>query len=159
MAAAFDVAQGSAEFTWENTILFPWWPQQEGCCHSRVPGSRQTPAWPPPPRRGTRGATTGTQGRPLCTPPPPPPCSHTTHTHPVFLCNVLQRRWIHTERLRKDENTETTNFQNKSVSQEPSCRSCQKEFYTFWSDLFEQIKLIQSYVSISVVQRNYFYSS
>lgn len=46
MAAVFDVVQGFSEFTWENTLLFPWRPQQEGCCHSRVLGSQQTTVWP-----------------------------------------------------------------------------------------------------------------
>lgn len=39
MAVLFDVAQSSNEFTGENTLLFPWRPQQEGCCHSRRQGS------------------------------------------------------------------------------------------------------------------------
>lgn len=45
MAAAFDVVQSPEEFSWENTMLFPWWPQQEGYCQSRAPGSQQTAAW------------------------------------------------------------------------------------------------------------------
>lgn len=49
MAAPFDVVQGSAEFTGENTRLFPWQPQEEGCCHSG-----QAP--------GTPGAARGTPG-------------------------------------------------------------------------------------------------
>lgn len=43
MAAWFDVVHSSTEFTGENTLLFPWRPQQEGCCHSKRQGSRQGP--------------------------------------------------------------------------------------------------------------------
>lgn len=39
MAVPFDVVQSSTEFTGENTLLFPWQPQEEGCCHSgQAPG-------------------------------------------------------------------------------------------------------------------------
>lgn len=43
MAALFDVVRSSTEFTGENTLLFPWRPQQEGCCHSKRQGSRRGP--------------------------------------------------------------------------------------------------------------------
>lgn len=43
MAALFDVVRSSTKFTGENTLLFPWRPQQEGCCHSKRQGSRRGP--------------------------------------------------------------------------------------------------------------------
>lgn len=43
MAVLFDVVQSSTKFTGENTLLFPWRPQQEGCYHSKRQGSGQGP--------------------------------------------------------------------------------------------------------------------
>lgn len=45
MAAVFDVVWSSAASTWENTLLFPWEPQHEGCCHRATRRTRGQTFW------------------------------------------------------------------------------------------------------------------